>query len=102
MAKDFFTNPELSITKWIAEYRIYSTQVNAYFRGRKDFLSIDITKENDYGQVLIKFLNSNKFNYCHNARAFTFLENTRDESRLIQEQLTKYYFLIEKMVDLYS
>jgi hypothetical protein len=63
MARDFFFDEKVAISKWLAEYKIYRKQVESYFDGRNDLLVLDVTKEN-WKDKILQLLNEQ--NYRHN------------------------------------
>lgn len=95
LAKDLFTDNDLTIRKWICEYRVYKTQVESYFEGRKDFTKIDITEDLDYTKKIIMFLNDNNFYFPNEQSLIPFKSNVRNDKSL-KEGLTQPLF---KLID---
>ena len=100
MARDFFFNEKLTITKWICEHRIYIMQVIHYFRDRDDFIEIDVTKSKQWEIQLLEFFKKNSFHVKQFEVENNKLHYNRRDSDCISDQvlLKKYKQLIDKIL----
>jgi hypothetical protein len=96
MAKDFFIDEENAITKWISERRLYVKQARLHFRGKQNFLEVDISQHEDWTDRLIKSLKENKFRIDFNGTSNGIHENRRRSDDLSNQVLLKKY---KTMVD---
>lgn len=89
MARDFFSNKELAIKKWISERRIYVTQAIRYFNGRSDFIEVDITTSPQWPSELLDFLKSNSYpvNELASNHGSTYHKNKRDTDVIHDQSL---------------
>lgn len=95
IAKDFFSEPELSILKWIAEYKIYKYQAFTYFANRKEFITINVTEDPRYIDKIESLLSRNDFEYNSSRATKLIRENVLSESKYDSEVLNYYYELID-------
>jgi hypothetical protein len=95
IAKDFFSEPELSILKWLTEYKIYKHQVFTYFSTRKEFMTINVTEDSSYVHKVKSFLSQNSFEYIDSKDVNPIRENTLNESNYNSSTLNHYYDLID-------
>jgi hypothetical protein len=102
IAKDFFSEPELAIFKWLAEYRIYKHQAFTYFSKRKEFMVINITEEPNYTDTIKNLLNYNNFEYNSGIEIKAARENILDESKYDAKALNHYYKLIDRVQNKFS
>lgn len=83
--RDFYTDAEATLTKWICERRIYTKQVQAYFDGREDFLRIDVTKDTGWEDRLNDFLAQGGLRPKRPGK--TYHKNRRDPSSIADQEL---------------
>jgi len=96
MAKEFLADEEAAILKWISEKRIYTKQARAYFRGRKEFLDVDVTADKHWNQRILTFFETNGFLVSAPEAAGVIHQNRRNREDLSDQSLLNEYF---RMVD---
>lgn len=100
MAREFFFNEEAAIQKWILEKRIYSEQARCYFKGRAEFLEIDVTVSNEWSGEIQEFFARNKFLVSKTGSPYVPHKNARPKENIEnQELLTKYTELALSIID---
>ena len=95
IAKDFFSEPELAIFKWLTEYRIYKYQALTYFSTRKEFTTVNVTEDPNYIYKVKCFLSQNSFDYIDNTDIKPIRENILNESDYNLATLNHYFNLID-------
>lgn len=96
MAKDFFSDEESAITKWISERRVYLKQAKLYFRGKRNFLEIDVTRDENWANRLMEFLKNNELQIDFKGVCGNIHKNERRKYDLTNYKLLEKYM---KVVD---
>jgi hypothetical protein len=99
MARDFFTDIELSIEKWIAQKELYEKQVFNYFKGRKSLLSFDLTRSEDWQQGLFQALTEAGYRVNPDSLKKVQKRNTRGEDAIRDEAaLARAFETVERIM----
>lgn len=99
MAKDFYADEEIAIKKWIYDRELYHKQARIYFKGRDNFLTIDVTKSDQWADELISFFDKNEFKYSLDGPVQAIHKNKRNRNDLINDQLlSKYFGIVDSLL----
>jgi len=100
VSHEFFADPELAIKKWICDFRLYLTQARLFFKGKSNYIEIDVTEKEDWPKILVDFFNQHKLNYNKKFKIKKdYYFNKRPASSVQKtELLAKNKLLIEKVL----
>jgi hypothetical protein len=94
MARDFFFDEEEAIKKWVSERRIYTKQVESYFADKQNFIRLDITKTENWENIILDFFDKNQFSYQTPIQKDKIHSNSRSNKDLNDQVLLNKYLAI--------
>lgn len=101
MAKEFFADPEMAITRWICDHRIYETRVRSYFAGYPRFTEISVTDDPEWAPKLTDFLRRCDVELSESKKAAPPRANVRaSENVTEQDELKRYLAIADRMLEL--
>ncbi len=94
MARDFYTDEESVITKWIVERKVFTKQAELYFRGKKNFRKLNIGQDKDWPDGLLGFFRQNGFRVDFKGNSEELHKGKRSKDDLPNQELLEEYLKI--------
>ena len=94
----------LAIKKWICEFRLYFLQASSYFKGKPNYIEIDITKTENWPEILLSFFQENKLKLpkIPSLKKEYFFNSRKNNKKKIEDKhktlLTQYLLVVDKVL----